>query len=498
MESKNPFERFLSLFTEVRAGEGSSAILLTLNSFLIMTSYYLMKPVREALILSGGFGTLSGAVVKSITAAGQVMLLMGLVPLYAMIANRVPRRRLINVVTIFFTGCIALFYTLASARVPLGVVFFVWIGIFNLMIPAQFWAFSNDLYTPEAGKRIFVLIAFGASSGAVAGGWIARLFIEPLGINQLLLVAGALLLLSLILTNVVDSREKSKKDQRRVPEKKERDEPFEKGGAFQLVFKNRYLLMIALLMMFLNWVNTTGEFILGQTVENEAKASVRESSVVNELEKSTLEKIKREQPTEEEVTSVSSIRELSDINRAKANKYIEESREDYVKEYIGKFYSEFFGIVNLAGLLLQLFIVSRILKYLGVRIALLVLPIIALTGYFFIVFYPLLTIIRWAKTAENSTDYSLQNTVRQVLFLPTTREEKYKAKQAIDTFFWRAGDLLSSGIVLLGTLLLAFQIKHFALFNITLIIIWLILAVAIGMKNKKLTAGQTNNKSIGQ
>jgi len=160
-KAKNPLEKLLNLFTEVNAGEGLSAILLTFNVFLIFTAYYIMKPVREALILSGG-----GAVVKSYTAAGQVILLLGAVPLYAWLASRFPRMRLINVVTVFFTACLIVFYILALSHVPLGIVFFLWIGIFNLMVPAQFWAFSNDIYTPEAGKRLFVIIAFGASSPA--------------------------------------------------------------------------------------------------------------------------------------------------------------------------------------------------------------------------------------------------------------------------------------------------------------------------------------------
>ena len=160
---------------------------------------------------------------------------------------------------------------------------------------------------------------------------------------------------------------------------------------------------------------------------------MQESSVGNEFKQSALEKIRSEQPTEEEVTSVSSISELSDINKNNVYEYIEESKEDYVKEYIGKF----------------LFWIFWDRKF----------------------NWPFIT---------------------QVLFSPTTREEKYKAKQAIDTFFLRAGDLLSSGIVLLRTLLLAFQIKHFAIFNMVLVVIWLIPAVAIGSKNKKLTAGQSN------
>jgi AAA family ATP:ADP antiporter len=133
------------------------------------------------------------------------------------------------------------------------------------------------------------------------------------------------------------------------------------------------------------------------------------------------------------------------------------------------------------------------LKYLGVRIALLVLPLIALGGYFIVAFYPLLVAVRWAKTAENSTDYSLQNTVRHVLFLPTTREQKYKAKQAIDTFFVRVGDVLSALLVYVGTTWLAFQTKQFALFNIALVVAWLLLAVLIGRENRRLTSAAVKN-----
>ena len=140
-------------------------------------------------------------------------------------------------------------------------------------------------------------------------------------------------------------------------------------------------------------------------------------------------------------------------------------------------------------MVIQLFLVSRILKYLGVRVALLILPVIALTGYAFLVFYPILGIIRWAKTAENSTDYSLQNTVRQVLFLPLTREEKYQAKQAIDTFFVRAGDVLSALLVFVGTSLLVFKVKHFAIVNLILVLVWIVLAIMIGKENRRLTSG---------
>ena len=115
------------------------------------------------------------------------------------------------------------------------------------------------------------------------------------------------------------------------------------------------------------------------------------------------------------------------------------------------------------------------------------LPIVALGGYGVIAFLPVLGIIRWVKIAENSLDYSLNNTVRHALFLPLSREEKYNAKQAIDTFFWRAGDLLSAGLVFLGTQMLAFNTQHFAMVNMVLVALWLMIAFWTGRENAQMT-----------
>ena len=442
---KSILERFLGLFTDVQGGEGITALLLMVNVYLLLTTYYIIKPVREALILAG-----SGAEVKSYSSAAQAILLLVAVPAYARLASRLPRRGLINAVTWFFVACLLGFYLLAKLGVPnLGVVFFIWVGIFNMMVIAQFWSFANDVYTPEQGKRLFPLVAFGASFGAVSGSVLTGRLIAPFGVEQLLLVAAAILAATLILTNSVDAHERAR---RRVTaagasaprETQATADRSELGnrGAFELVLRHRYLLLIALLMLFLNWVNTTGEYILGRVVERNAADAVT-SGLAGGLSEG---------------------------------------------QYIGKFYADFYSMVNIAGVVLQLFVVSRVLKYLGVRVGLLCMPVIALTGYALLVVYPLLAAVRWVKIAENATDYSLQNTVRNVLFLPTTREQKYKAKQAIDSFFVRVGDVLSAGLVFVGTSILAFETSHFALVNLVLVCIWIVLAVRIGRAHHALVA----------
>jgi len=122
-----------------------------------------------------------------------------------------------------------------------------------------------------------------------------------------------------------------------------------------------------------------------------------------------------------------------------------------------------------------------------VRTAVLVLPLIALMGYALLAFAPILALVRWVKTAENATDYSVQNTVRNVLFLPTSREQKYKAKQAIDSFFVRSGDVLSAGLVYVGVHWLALSTTGFARVNLVLVCVWLVLAVLVGRDYVRLT-----------
>jgi len=149
----------LRIFTVIHPNEVPTALLLTLNVFLILAAYYILKPIREALILAG-----KGAEFKSYLSAAIAILFIFVVKIFSNIASRFPRHKLITWVTLFFISNLVIFYVLSlygMALATLGIIFFVWIGIFNLMVVAQFWGFANDLYTEEAGKRLFPLIMFG-------------------------------------------------------------------------------------------------------------------------------------------------------------------------------------------------------------------------------------------------------------------------------------------------------------------------------------------------
>src|SRR6187551_722691 len=180
--------------------------MLTLNVFFLLTAYYVIKPVREGLILE----LEGGAEYKSYMSGAIAVLLLLLVPLYSAFASRVARNRLVVGVTIFFVSHLLLFYFASSRpelRAQLGLVFYVWVGIFNMMLVAQFWAFANDIYDKERGKRLFPLVGIGASLGAALGAKIAELLAERIGIYQLLLVSAGLLSLCAGLFHWVHQRE---------------------------------------------------------------------------------------------------------------------------------------------------------------------------------------------------------------------------------------------------------------------------------------------------
>jgi AAA family ATP:ADP antiporter len=160
-----------------------------------------------------------------------------------------------------------------------------------------------------------------------------------------------------------------------------------------------------------------------------------------------------------------------------------------VQSTIGRFYADFFRFVNLLGMFLQLFVVSRLIKWGGIRAGLFWLPIIALGTYGLVLFLPFLRVVRFGKTVENASDYSINGTTRNMLFLPTSRDIKYKAKQVIDSFFHRVGDVASALVVFVGTMVLHLDVRGFAAVNLLFIVGWLFIVRRIVAEHKEIEAG---------
>ncbi len=424
---KSTLERLLSPFADVRRGEAASALLMTLTMFVILAAYYELKTAREVFILSEG-----GAEVKSYSSAGQALLLLILVPAYGAFASRVNRVQLVQWVTLFFVANLVLFLVALEAGLQVGIVYFLWVGIFNVMVIAQFWAFANDLYTPEQGKRLFPLIGVGSSLGAWVGSVRAGYLVEQSGPHRLLIGGAILLGICVVLSRVVDrvtTRDTAK------PGAKSGEVLGGTQSGFAMIFSDRYLMLIAILTVLLNVVNTSGEYLFGRYVVETANAKFGSGP---------------------------------EHMAARA-------------QFIGSTYSSLFSSVNLIGFLLQALVVSRVFKVLGVGKSLYIHPLIALVGYLTMLKAPSLDAMRVLKIADNSTDYSLGNTTKQALWLPTSREAKYKAKQAVDSFFMRAGDVVQAFIVYGGERV-SLGVPGFAALNVVLTGGWLAVVAALNAR----------------
>jgi AAA family ATP:ADP antiporter len=203
------------------------------------------------------------------------------------------------------------------------------------------------------------------------------------------------------------------------------------NGAFTLIFRHRYLTATAAMIMIFTWVVTSGDNILFGIVQG---------------------------------TLADELAQLHDapaaFNRA-------------LQEATAAFYADLYFWINLITLILQAFVVSRILSAGGMRALLYTTPFISLVAYAAMAFVPILGLIKAVKVAENSSTLSIHNTARQMLWLPTTKEMLYQAKPTVDTLFVRLGDGLAALTILVGTHVFHLGNFGFVIFNIFLVLVWI-------------------------
>lgn len=429
--SQKPLDRIFSTFTTIRAGEGKGVLLLLLQAFILLFAYYLLKPTREALILSE-----SSAEVRSYAVAAQAFILFLFLPVYNYMFRQKAKISLIHQITLFLIFNLGIFYVLGLAKIDIGVAFFIWLGIFSVLLISQFWAYTADLYSVESGHRLFALIAAGGSLGAWLGSRFAKSFFKFTGPYNLMLLAGVLLLCTIFLARA--AKKSIPPGSKSIIRASAVNGSKRLLGGVSLAAKDKYLRLLAIFVVFLNLINTTGEYIFAKLVVARAEAIVLTGDAL-------------------------------------------------VKgDVIGSIYGDFYSWVNLISLFLQLFFVSRLYKMIGVSGALFILPSIALLGYGLISFVPIFGLIRILKIVENSVDYSIQNTTRHALFLPVSLASKYEGKTAIDTFFWRFGDLLQGGVVFVGSSMLGFKTAQFALLNMLFAAGWLYVVSILAKEHRRL------------
>ena len=429
------YERLLGSCSQIEAGEGRSLLLFFAYAFLVLVALYIVRTLREPLLLVD-----ATAEVKTYASAAAALALLVLVPLYGAAFRRTDRDQLVRWVTGVFIATLGALFVAKRSGADIGFVYYVWAGIFGVTIVAQFWAHAADCFDVATGRRLFPAIMMGATLGGIVGPSAYHMLDDVLDASQLMLVAIVLLVLTLPL---VQWTRRSVPAQRRS-RGTQRSEPSVDSvlGGFALVARDRYLLLVALLIMLLNCVSTLGDFLLTNAVLSHA-----EQQLANDP---TLDK----------------------------------------GQIIGAFYASFYLAVNVLTVVLQVFVVGRLFRWVGVSGALLVLPLMALIGYGLVAFLPIFALLRVVRVGEYAGNYSVLNTARQALFLPLSTKSKYEGKIATDTFFWRFGDLIPAVIVFVGLHWLDFTPQQFAVVNMGLSLVWLAVAVQLARHSPEGSSGR--------
>jgi AAA family ATP:ADP antiporter len=436
--SFTPFERVLSAITRIRPGEGRPVALFGAHVFLILFAYYIFRSVREGFLLDGGT-----AARGSYATAVIALVLMLLVPIYSAVRRRFQGARLVNSVIAFFCLCLVGFWAAATAGLDVGFAFYVWVGIFNVMMLAQFWALAADSFNIKAGQRLFPAIMLAAQLGGLAGAQFTGNFTAALGTGNLLLVGTFLLLLTMFFTTLMRDCVPA---QSRHLARSATDDRRHRFGGFGVVAASRYLVLIAVMLVLINWISSTGDFIHRLFIKEHFEAVVAAST--EPLQTRTL---------------------------------------------ITTYMANFFFWMIVIQLTIQLLLVGRLFRRFGVGTTLLIPAALSLVGYALVGFFPILTTIRLVRMGEQSVEYSLTSTLRHALFLPTTPVQTYEGKTTIETFFWRFGDLLQAGMVFAGTTWLAMDAAAFALLNVALAAMWFAVALLIAKEYRLLAEKNMRN-----
>lgn len=354
--------------------------------FALLCSYYIVRPMRDEMGIAGGVENLQWLF------TGTFLAMLAVVPLYGWITSRYPRRKFLPLVYLFFIVNLLLFFVLFRSGLTHAWVaraFFIWTSVFNLFIVSVFWSFMADIYSDAQAKRLFGFIAAGGTAGALAGPALTATLAVPLGPTNLLLVSAAGLAWAVLCIRRLGSwGEKAAQQGKEGASGRGRDRALG-GGAWagiRLLARSPYLLGICLLILLFTTLST---FLYFQ------QATIVEASFSDPARRTTV---------------------FAGIDFA----------------------------ANALTLLIQVFFTGRIVKALGLAWSLALIPLMLAGGFLALGVAPLLWVLVVVQVVRRAGNYALMKPSREMLFVVVGEEEKYKAKNVIDTVIYRSGDVVSA------------------------------------------------------
>jgi len=418
----------------VAPGEGAVLAWSFAYFFLLLCSYYILRPLRDEMGIAGGVRELPWVF------TGTFVAMLVAVPLFGWCAARFPRRRLLPVVYYFFGANLLLFYALFQFQDHLALTaraFFIWVSVFNLFVVSVFWSFMVDLYSNAQARRLFGFIAAGGSAGAVTGPLLTALLVKPLGPVNLLPVSCALLLAAVFcihrLARGVQAAPQTEAEQAHA------EQPL--GGSMWagvgLVARTPYLLGIGLFI----WLFTTLSTFL----------YFEQAHIVSATYSDPAERTR--------------LFALIDLG------------------------------VNVLTIAIQLGLTARLFKWLGVPWTLALVPLLTAVGFIGLGAAPVLPVLVAFQMTRRAGDYAVMRPAREILYTVVGRETKYKAKNFIDTVVYRGGDAVS-GWAFAGLKALGLGLTGIAAVAVPLALVWAWLGLRLGRRQEVLRGNVTPTPSV--
>ena len=423
------YQGFLSRLVQVRPGEAPVLAWAWLYIFSVLSSYYIMRPIRDQMGVAGGVnnlqwlftGTLIGMLVLNIP--------------YAFLVKTLPRTRFITVTYRFFAANILLFavalhFADATQTIWIGRAFFIWISIFNLFVVSVFWALIVDTFNSEQGKRLFGFIAAGATIGAITGSSITATLARQ--VPTPLLLVGAIVLLEVAVFSVRHLSRLSEALNARPHEAASQPVGGNILAGITHPFKSAYLANVSLFILLFA---ITATFLYFQ-----------QASLVRD--------------------------NFHDRGAQTA------------------FFAQIDLAVNVITLIVQLFFTGRIVGFLGVGVTLAILPALTLLGFGALAALPAVSTLVVFQVLRRSSDYAIARPTREVLYTVVPREDRYKAKSFIDTVVYRGGDQIGAWTYALVAMA-SFGFTLMAAIAIGLAALWLINGLWLGRRQVLLASRES-------
>jgi AAA family ATP:ADP antiporter len=417
--------RLLRRLIDVRPDERRALAWSWLYIFSVLSSYYVIRPIRDEMGVAGGVENLPWLFTG--TLAGMI----AVNPPFAALVRRLPRARFITVAYRFFMANLLLFFLLLRIATPeqniwIGRVFFIWTSVFNLFVVSVFWALMVDVFDSGQGKRLFGFISAGATLGGILGSSLTAALAHRVGPTYLLLGSAALLEVAVFSVRRLSGLSEAL---RVSPTAQSGEAPV--GGkilsGFTHAFKSPYLLNISIYML-LYAITSTFLYFEQATVVNQVFA-----------------------------------------DRAART----------------TFFAQVDLLVNILTLATQLFLTERILRVLGMALTLTLLPALSAIGFAALGLAPTVVIVVAFQVLRRAGNFAVARPTREVLFTVIPREDKYKAKSFIDTVVYRSGDQIgawSYGLLLF----LGFGMAGTAFLAVPLSAAWLLNGFWLGRKQAAL------------